>query len=76
MDLEESAGQQGGPLNPQALSVGDLARVLTASGRKVVTAEMVRKCLADGAATNADGTISLVKFAAFLAREVTIGRTD
>ena len=72
----ESHDAGGGSLNPQALSAQDMARVLSASGRKAVTVEMVQKCLEDGAPTNPDGTISLVRFAAFLAKEVACGRTD
>jgi hypothetical protein len=76
MESQDDGGQHGGSLNPQALSVEDLARVLTASSRKAVTREMIQKSLDNGAPLNPDGTISLVKFAAFLAKEVTSGRTD
>lgn len=76
MESQDAGGQHGGSLNPQALSAQDLARVLSASGRKPVTVEMIQKCLAEGAPTNPDGSISLVRFAAFLAKEVTRGRTD
>lgn len=76
MDSENDGSPHGGSLNPQALSIEDLARVLTASGRKAVTVAMVQKTLDNGAPVNPDGTISLVKFAAFLAKEVTSGRTD
>ena len=40
-------GRQGGPLNPQALSLGDVARILTASGWKPVTVDMVRDDIED-----------------------------
>ncbi|NLS96672.1 MAG: hypothetical protein GXX96_31435 [Planctomycetaceae bacterium] len=76
MESQDAGSQPGGSLNPQALSAADLARVLSASGRKAVSEEMVERCLAEGAPTNPDGTISLVRFAAFLAKEVTRGRTD
>ena len=70
MDGTNAAGRQGGPLNPQALSPEDLARILTASGWKPVTVEMIRDDLADGAPTNPDGTINLVQYAAWLIREM------
>ncbi len=76
MDSENDGGQHGGSLNPQALSIEDLARVLTASGRKAVTLAMVQKSLDNGAPVNPDGTISLVKFAAFPAKEVPSRRSD
>ena len=50
--------RQAGPLNPQALSPEDVARVLSASGWKPVTADMVRDDIDDGAPTNPDGSIS------------------
>ena len=57
-------GRPGGPPNPQALSLEDVARVLTASGWKPVTVDMVRADIDDGAPVNPDGTVSLVNCAA------------
>jgi hypothetical protein len=62
------------PDNPQALSPEDVARVLSASGWKPVTVEMVRDDIDDGAPVNADGTISLIVYAAWIVREM--GRAD
>ena len=62
-------GPTGGGLNPQALSLEDLARILTASGWKPVTVEMLRDDIDDGAPTNADGTLNLVQYVAWLVRE-------
>ena len=56
-------------LNPQALSAEDVARILTASGWKPVTVEMIRDDIDDGAPVNPDGTINLVRYAAWLVRE-------
>ena len=67
-------GRPGGPLNPQALSLEDVARILTASGWKPVTVDMVRADIDDGAPVNPDGTINLVKYAAWIVREM--GRAD
>jgi hypothetical protein len=57
-------------LNPNALSPANAARVLTKAGGQPVTVEMLEADLADGAPTNADGTINLVHYAAWLVREM------
>jgi len=57
-------------LNPTALTVDEMARVLSAAGQKPVTAEMIRDDIDDGAPTNADGTINLIHYSAWLVREV------
>ena len=64
--------RQGG-LNPQALSPEELARVLSAVGIKPVTLDIIQADLAAGAPQNADGSINLVQYAAWLVREVTRG---
>ena len=60
-------------LNPAALTVADAARILTAAGGATVTMEMIQADIDAGAPTNADGTINLVHYTAWLAREVTSG---
>ena len=60
-------------LNPAALTVADAARILTAAGGGAVTEEMIQADIDAGAPTNADGTINLVHYTAWLAREVTSG---
>ena len=62
------AGRQG--TDPQALSLEDVARILTASGWKPVTVEMIRDDIDDGAPVNPDGTVNLVRYAAWLVRNV------
>jgi len=47
-------------LNPTALSVQDAARLLTAVGRQPVSEAMLDLDIAEGAPTNADGTLNLV----------------
>jgi hypothetical protein len=69
---QEAGGS--GHLDPTALSVEDLARVLTAAGWKPINVEMIRADLDDGAPQNADGTINVVRFAAWHVREM--GRAD
>ncbi len=61
-------------LNPMALTIDQAARVLSAAGPKPVTPEMVRDDIDDGAPTNADGTLNVVHYAAWLIREM--GRAD
>jgi len=56
-----------------ALSVADVAALLTRVGGKPVTAEMIREDVAAGAPQNPDGTINLVQYAAWLVREVSRG---
>ena len=57
-------------LNPTALTVADVAKMLSAAGRQRVTPEQIGADVAAGAPTNADGTINLVFYAAWLAKEM------
>jgi hypothetical protein len=60
-------------LNPAALPVADAARVLTRLGGKAVTEVMLRADIDAGAPVNADGTLNLVHYAAWLVKEMTSG---
>ena len=62
--------RQAGGLNPQALRLEDLARILSASGPRSVTVEMLQVDLDDGAPRNPDGTMNLIHFAAWLVKNV------
>lgn len=62
-----------GALNPAALPVADAARVLSRAGGFPVTEAMLRADIDAGAPTNADGTINLVRYAAWLVREMAQG---
>jgi len=73
MTESDLTGAERTALKPTALSVTDAARVLSAAGGGAVTAEMIQADLDAGAPTNADGTINLVHYTAWLAREVTSG---
>ncbi len=66
-----SAGPPG--LNPAALSLADAARLLSAVGGQAVTVEMLQADVAAGAPTNADGTLNLVRYAAWLVKEMSSG---
>ena len=63
-------------LNPAALSVADAARVLArigGVGGKPVTEAMLRADIDAGAPTNADGSLNLVHYAAWLVKEMSAG---
>jgi hypothetical protein len=57
-----------------ALTVEQVARLLSAAGERRLTEEMVRADLDAGAPANADGTIHLVHYAAWLARQAAGGQ--
>ena len=61
-------------VNPIALRIDDAARLLTRVGGEQVTEEMIQADVTAGAPINADGTINLVHYAAWLVQE--IGRGD
>ena len=65
-----AAGQGMSRLNPAALPVADAARVLTRLGGKAVTEVMLRADIDAGAPVNADGTLNLVHYAAWLVKEM------
>jgi hypothetical protein len=56
--------------NPAALGVQDAARLLSAAGGQRITVEMIEADVAAGAPTNADGTINLVQYTAWLVKEM------
>jgi hypothetical protein len=58
------------PLNPTALTLADVARALSQVGGEPVTEAMLRADVAAGALTNADGTLNLVHYAAWLAKQM------
>jgi hypothetical protein len=53
-------------LDPAALSLTDAARVLAAAQNGKVTVEMLQADVDAGAPANADGTLNLVHYAAWL----------
>ena len=66
--MDKDNGKQ--PLSPTSMTVVDAARLLTRAGGQTVTAEMLTADIAAGAPTNADGTMNLVHYAAWLVREM------
>jgi len=57
-------------LKVTALSVDDAVLLLSKSAGKRVTGDMIRADIEAGAPVNADGTINLVHYAAWLVREL------
>ena len=60
-------------LRPTSMTLADAAKLLTAVGGSSVTEEMLREDLGLGAPANADGTLNIVHYAAWLVREVACG---
>lgn len=56
--------------DPQKLTPTDVARLLSKVGGKVVAESTIAADVAAGSATNGDGTLSLVAYAAWLIEEV------
>ena len=57
-------------LNPLALSRENLVTLLKKAGFRDMTTEMLQEDIEGGVPVNADGTISLIKYMAWLIREV------
>ena len=62
------------PLNPAALPIPEAARVLSRLAGRPLTEAELQSDIEAGAPTNADGTLNLVQYAAWLVREA--GRGD
>jgi hypothetical protein len=56
-------------LKPTSLSVADVARLLSKLGCGIGTQPHIEADIAAGAPTNADGTINLIHYCAWLAQE-------
>lgn len=56
-------------VNPAALTVAQAAKVLSAVGNGPVSEEAIRRHIAAGAPTTADGRLNLVHYAAWLNRD-------
>jgi hypothetical protein len=61
------------PLNPSALTVEQVAQLLTAAGAKRADIETIRRHIASGAPVSADGKVNLMHYLAWLMREVSNG---
>lgn len=67
---EDMSRNVGNSLNPAALTPEDAARLLTRVGGQAVTVEMLNADREAGAPRNADETINLVHYAAWLVKEM------
>jgi uncharacterized ferredoxin-like protein len=74
MSSGNASGRQVSGLDPQALRLEDLARILSALGAFPVSVEMLDADVAAGAPMNADGTVNLVHYAAWLVKEMSVAR--
>ena len=74
MNATSAQQRQASPLNPQALRLADLARILSALGPRPVIVDLLQADIDAGAPTNADGTLNLVHYVAWLVKEM--GRGD
>ena len=72
MSTSNAEGRQASGLDPQALRLVDLARILTTLGAMRVSVEMLEADITAGAPINADGTVNLVHFAAWLVKEMSV----
>ena len=57
------------PLRVTALTPNQMARLLAAAGERRITEKMVVADIKNGAPVNPDGTLSLIEYAAWLAKE-------
>ena len=73
MPETNAEGRQASTLSPQSLRLADMARILSASGPKPVTVEMLQADIDDGAPQNRDGTMNLVEYARWLVKETLRG---
>lgn len=64
------AGMSKPTLNPSAVPLGDLARLMSAAGQRRMDVEMLDEDVNLGAPTNADGTLNLVQYAAWLIKQM------
>jgi len=56
-----------------ALTIPQVAKVLSAAGSQMINEQMVRQDIDAGAPVNPDGTVNLIHYAAWLVREVAGG---
>ena len=65
---------EGKQLNITALTIEQIAEVLSKSSRRNIPVEYVRRVAEDAEILRADGTVNLIEYIAFLAREVKYAR--
>ena len=65
--MSETSAQN--PVNPLALNVAQLAKILSSAYNRRITEEQVRQVAEAGNLLRADDTISLLEYVAFLVQE-------
>jgi len=55
------------------LTVAQTAKILSAAGERRITKDMIRADIENGAPTNADSTLNLIHYTAWMVREVVHG---
>ena len=74
MTPEHAPSSDGTPrLDPAAMTVEDAAKLLTKAGGVRISESQIRADIEVNAPTNADGTINLVHYAAWLVHEMAAG---
>lgn len=68
--MPDSASIPPSGIKVTALSLADLARLLSKSAGRTVPVETIRRDVDAGAPVNPDGTVNLVHYAAWLVKEV------
>ena len=63
-------------LNPLALSAENLVTLLQKAGYRAMTLDLLQEDIDGGVPVNADGTINLIKYMAWLIREVNACREE
>ena len=67
--MPDSASIPPSGIKVTALSLADLAKLLSKSAGRTISPEMLRRDVDAGAPVNPDGTINLVHYAAWLVKE-------
>ena len=70
---EDGSASPAGRIAPGAMTAEQVAKVLAAAGRRRITEEMIHTDIDAGAPVNADGTINLVHYTAWLVKEMAGG---
>ena len=63
-------GNEKGPVDPNRLTPEQAAKLLSAAAKVKVPVAQIEKDIENGAPRNADGTISLIGYAAWLVKEM------
>ena len=66
--MTDSSNTRNQGLSITALSLSDTAKLLTKSAGKPVSVDMLKEDIEAGAPTNADGTMNLIYYAAWLVK--------